>query len=139
MRAIVVSASAYPPSTTYPPVPSLPLGVAILAILVGLVGFLFVLGGILLFALGAAGALNQLTALELFGIGGGLIALVVGLILLGVALGLWHQRLWALVLSILVVGLLMASRFLSNSFFTWGGIILVVLLVYLVAVHRHFD
>ena len=132
------------PTPPYPPVPeepSRPLGVAILAVLIGIVGFVVLIIGILLLAVGGAGAFTHAFSLEVLGFGGGIVLTIFGLILLGVALGLWHQRMWALVLSILVVGLLLVSEFISRgiaALATISGIVLLILLIYLIAVHRHF-
>jgi len=133
-----------PPSepTVYAP-PSRPLGVAILAVLVGIVGFLWILGGLLLLADVTAityfngGGLPQL--LHATGVFAGLIVLIFGLIVLGLALGLWHLRMWALVLTLLVVIVELVSYGLAGDFASLGFIVSLVLFVYLVAVHRHFD
>jgi hypothetical protein len=139
-----MSSATYPPPAYYgPPEPSLPIGVAILAVLIGIVGFfVFIVGLLVVFAVGGAGLLAHSAGLSyIVGFGGGLVLAIAGLIILGVAVGLWHQRLWALVLAILVVGFLLVEDFLTigvGTFFTIGGIILTILLIYLIAVHRHF-
>jgi len=115
----------------------LPLGVAILAILVGIFGFFVFLVGIFLLV---GVALGGVAVTSVFGVTGTLadiIILVIGLVILGVAVGLWNQELWALVLAILVLLVYAALEFVSAS---WLGLIVVVLLlIYLVAVARHFD
>jgi hypothetical protein len=126
-------------TATYPAPPPerhLPIGVGILAILIGIVGFLFVIAGVLLLL--AVGVLA--TQFPLFGGGliGTAILMLLGIVLLSVASGLWHLRLWALVLSIIVVVIGLVEEALSMSLLSIGGIILIVLLVYLVAVHREF-
>jgi hypothetical protein len=68
----------------------------------------------------------------------GIIVLVIGLIILGVALGLWHQRLWALVLAIIVFGGYFVLDTVGGSLFSLGWFISLILVVYLIAVHRHF-
>jgi amino acid transporter len=129
------------PYGTYPPTPeepSLPIGVAILAVLIGIVGFLLVLAGVLLAALGISIHL-EFSAFSSYGtLVVGVILLIIGLIVLGVALGLWHQRLWALVLAIIVFGLYFISDALVGAWFSLGAIISLILVVYLIAVHRHF-
>lgn len=122
--------------------PSRPLGVAVLAVLVGLFGFLWILGGALILggvataAFLNAGALPH--ALGYTGLIAGVIVLVVGLIILGLALGLWHLRMWALVLTLLVVALEVISYALAHNYESFGFLIGLLLFVYLVAVHRHF-
>ena len=123
--------SAYRSSRT------LPLGVAILAFLIGIVGVLYLIFGILLiFAVAILGS----TVPHVFGVGlvGGIVLLIFGALLLFVASGLWGLELWALVLCLLVVGVLWLSDLLGGDAFSLGGIVLLVLLIYLVAVHREF-
>ena len=128
------------PATTYPASPSRPLGVAILAVLVGIFGFLLVLGGALVVA--GAAALTFLGVPSGFaGLGGvefGAIVLIVGLIILGLALGLWHLRMWALVLTLLFVIFELVTYGLSGAYVSFGFIFGLILFVYLLAVHRHF-
>jgi hypothetical protein len=121
-----------------PPEPSKPIGVAILAVLIGIVAVLFIIGGVLLAALGVAIGVS----LPAFGGYGvtivGIIVLIFGLILLGVALGLWRQRLWALVLAIIFFALYFLSDLLGGNVFSLGAILSLILVIYLLAVHRHF-
>jgi hypothetical protein len=126
----------YPPPV---PPPSRPLGVSILAVLIGIVGFFFILAGALLALLGVGVGLS----IPLSGLGFsvsviGIIILVIGLIILGLALGLWHQRLWALVLSIIVFALNFLADAAAGAYFSLGAILSLVLVIYLIAVHRHF-
>jgi len=119
--------------------PSRPLGVSILAVLIGFVGVFFILGGALLIIFGVAVGLS----VPLFGLSVGVtvlgvILLIFGLIILGLALGLWHQRLWALVLAIIIFALNFVSDVLAGTWFSVGGILSVLLVIYLIAVHRHF-
>ncbi|HUJ77856.1 MAG TPA: hypothetical protein VLX64_02495, partial [Thermoplasmata archaeon] len=71
--------------------PSRPLGVGILAVLIGIFGVLWIIGGVILLATGAAFAyFDQGSLLGLAGLSGviaGAIVLVIGLIILGIALG----------------------------------------------------
>jgi hypothetical protein len=123
--------------------PSRPLGVAILAVLVGILGLLWILGGLLILVHVTAiayfngGGLPQL--LHATGVVAGLIVLIIGLIVLGLALGLWHLRMWALVLTLLVLIVELVSYGLAGNFATFGFIVSLILFVYLIAVHRHFD
>ena len=118
----------------------LPLGVAILAVLIGIFGFfVFLLGLILLLAV-AGVVISGVGVTSVFGLTGtvaGLIIAVIGLIILGVAVGLWNQELWALVLAILVLIFYGVVDFTSGAYLSL--LIVVLLLVYLAAVSRHFD
>lgn len=129
-----------PSYATYPPrpeEPSRPLGVAILAVLTGIIGVFFILAGVLLAVLGVS--LRIGFPLGAYGVTiVGIIVLVIGLIILGVALGLWHQRMWALVLAILVFGLYFISNVVGGTFLSVGSILSLLLVIYLIAVHRHF-
>lgn len=125
---------------TYPAPPSRPLGVAILAVLVGIFGVLLIIGGILLLAVGVT--------VHFLGIGSGFlglasvvvgaIVLIVGLIILGIALGLWHLRLWALVLALLFTFFELVTLGIAGQFVSFGFIFSLIIFVYLLAVHRHF-
>jgi hypothetical protein len=121
--------------------PSRPLGVAILAVLVGIFGVLLILGGVLILAgVGAAAYLGVPTGIV--GIGGaivGVIVLIIGLIVLGLALGLWHLRMWALVLTILFVLFELVTYGLAGSFVSLGFILALILFIYLIAVRHHFQ
>lgn len=128
-------ASGYASGPAYP---SRPIGVAILSVLIGFFGFLLLLVGVLIVLLVAVPYF--VTGVAVFGATaiGGLLLLVFGIVLLAVAVGLWRLELWALILSILVVLLLWLSDVLTGRFFTVGGIVLLLLLVYLAAVNGHF-
>jgi hypothetical protein len=123
-----------------PPTPTRPLGVAILAVLVGIFGFLLLLGGVL--AIAGAAALAYLGVPSSFaGLGGieiGAIVLIIGLIILGLALGLWHLRMWALALTLIFVFLVILSYGLASNFLSFGFIFALILFLYLIAVRRHF-
>jgi hypothetical protein len=122
------------------PRPPLPLGVAILAVLIGIVGFIFLIAGVLLITLGG----TALGGLSVYGAGllGGLILLFFGIVLLVVASGLWNRELWALALAILVLILALVSNL--YAYFVGGGasvvalIVEILLLIYLIAVSHHF-
>jgi len=124
-----------------PQPPSRPLGVAILAVLVGLLGFLLILGGALVLAgaaavsyLGIPSGLAGVHGIEL-----GAVVLIIGLIILGLALGLWHLRMWALVLTLLFVLFELAIYGLAGDFVSVGFILALILFIYLIAVRHHFD
>ena len=128
-------------TTTYvQEVPSghLPIGVAIIAVLLGIFGFVLLIIGIL----GLLGfAVSFFGGFAYFGATGlvaSVIVLIVSLIILSVAFGLWNQELWALVLAIIVVGALWILDVLADKLISLSSLILFVLLVYLIAVHRNF-
>ena len=115
----------------------LPIGVAIIAVLMGILGFILLVVGILLlvgFAIGTAGGF------AVFGTGleGVVILIIVSIVVLAVAFGLWNLELWALVLAIIVVGALWVLDVIGGQLISLGSLILLVLLVYLIAVHRNF-
>jgi hypothetical protein len=133
-----MSAQGYATYEPVPPEPGRPLGVAILAVLIGIVGVFFILAGVLLAVLGLAIPIG-FPALGHYGvIIVGIVVLIFGLIILGVALGLWHQRLWALVLAIIVFALNFISDAIAGAWFSLGAILSIILVIYLIAVHRHF-
>jgi lysylphosphatidylglycerol synthetase-like protein (DUF2156 family) len=122
--------------------PSRPFGVALLAVLIGIYGVILVLAGVAIAALSSLFTFQAtLEFLSLTGLVLGLVLFVLGLVFLGVAIGLWHQRLWALILCVVVLGI-----FLYSALVPWTGIsnisiwfvVELILFVYLLAVHRHF-
>jgi hypothetical protein len=131
-----------PTTVVYETRPSRPLGVAILAILIGIYGFIEFLLGLFL-AVGSTiglqyGGGNLFGHFGYSGVVGGLIVLVVGLIILGLAVGLWHLRLWALVLTLIFLIFVMVSDGLAGMYITFGFIVALLLAIYLIAVSRHF-
>jgi hypothetical protein len=116
----------------------LPLGVAVLSILIGLFGFFVLVVGLLVLLLGVgAGLAAGATVFGFTGELAGLVVFIVGLVILAVAVGLWNQELWALALAILVLLFYGAVEFLAGA---WLGLLVTaVLLVYLVAVSSAFD
>ena len=128
-------------------VPRLPLGVAVLAVLTGLVGaFVLIVGLVIvlvgLYVIGSVGW----TAMFGTGLATGLIALVVGAIILALATGLWDQELWAFVLTVIVTGAA-ALWFVARPLWEGGGLASIetlpaivsgALFLYLLAVKNHF-
>jgi hypothetical protein len=119
----------------------LPILVAILAVLIGLVGLFLLVVGLLLAAasfgvvgLPAVGAYSVVSGTELYA---GVITLIFGGALVVVATGLWDTELWALVLTGIVVAVLVGLLVLAGSF-GWTLLIATGLLIYLVAVRSHF-
>jgi hypothetical protein len=128
--------SAY--SGGYANIGRLPLGVALLAILIGIFGFFVLVAGVVLLVFGTGLALAS--GGTVFGFGGtvaGLVLLILGIVTLAVAVGLWDQELWALALAILVLLFYGAVEVLDAAWL--GALIVAVLLIYLVAVSGHFD
>jgi hypothetical protein len=123
-----------------PPTASRPLGVAIVAVLLGIYGVLVAIGGVLVLA--SVAAINYLGISSSFaglsGVVAGVIILIVGLIILGVALGLWHLRMWALVLALLVTIFEVIVAALAGNYISFAFIFGLILFLYLLAVHRHF-
>ena len=118
-----------------------PLGVAIVAFLVGIFAVILILAAILLFLLLGLHAAFSLVGIGLFGLGGwvsAVVLLILGIVLLIVARGLWRTELWALVLSILVLGLLLIGNLLRGTLLTVDGVVELLLLVYLLAVNGRF-
>jgi len=119
--------------------PRLPLGVAIVSVLIGLVGFVLVLAAAL-YVLNQGFGQTVPTSLEIFGaydVFGALVLLVVGVALLAIATSLYRQETWALWTTIILVFAMTAYLFFTG-FITILFVLFVVLLVYLLAVRRYF-
>jgi uncharacterized membrane protein len=139
-------------STSSSPTPraSRPIGVSILAILMLLLGIVLVLIGIfgLVLVIGSLIIPVTLSGFEVFGLAASLsfaVLLVLGIITLALAVGLWHQRQWALILAVII--LLVEAAIGIYSFVEGGSkdyglltspVIELLILIYLVAVRRHF-
>jgi hypothetical protein len=119
--------------------PRLPIGVAILAVLIALFAVLMVLAGLLFLIDQVAGAVVPVS-LEIFqsiDALGAVILLILGAALLSVATSLWRQETWALWTTIVLVFGTMAYLFFTGSI-TVLFLIFVVLLIYLLSVRRYF-
>jgi hypothetical protein len=121
------------------PEPSRPIGVAILAILIGIVGAFLLLGALLSVTKIAAVSLSSGTAYAP-GWVGTLILLILAVILLAVAFGLWDLEPWALALAGSVLILLLVSLALNSGLTAHPieSVVLLLLVVYLAAVSGHF-
>ncbi len=128
-------------------VPRLPLGVAVLAVLTGIAGAFVLIAGFVVVLVALYGVAS-VGATSIFGSGlvAGLIALVIGAIVLAVASGLWDQELWAFVLAILATGA-GVLWFIGRPLWDGGGLASIetlpalvfgTLFVYLLAVNDHF-
>lgn len=127
--------------------PSLPLGVAVLAVLAGLVGVFVLIAGavIVLVALYVIASVGW-TGMFGSGVVAGLITLIIGAVVLAAATGLWDQELWAFVLAVIVtgatalwfIGLPLLDGGGVASIETWPALVSGGLLVYLRAVRNYF-
>jgi len=142
-QASPAGGSAPGTSTLPPPAPpperKLPLGVAVLSILVGLYGFFLFFVGLLLFAKIAVN--SYLGEPETFGLVGYELAAVVaiiGLVILGIAVALWRLRLWALVLALLFLLYELVTFAYAGHYESLGFVLALVIFLYLIAVNRHF-
>jgi hypothetical protein len=130
-------------STLPPPAPppprSLPVGVAVLSVLVGLYGLILFVVGLLLFV--KIGVSSYLGLPSTFGLAGYTLAAlvtVVGLIIVGIAVALWRLRLWALVLGLLFLIYELVAYAYAGHYLSVGFLLALVIFLYLIAVNRHF-
>jgi len=116
----------------------LPLGVAVLGLLVGILGAFVLAVGLIVALLGVGTGIAGGAAVPgLSGAIAGLVLMLLGGAMLGVAVGLWDQELWALAVAVIVLLFYGVVEFLSGS---WLLLIVVGgLLLYLVSVSSHFD
>jgi hypothetical protein len=115
----------------------LPLGVGIIAMLIGIFGFFLLAVGLLVALLGLS--VGVTAGGSVFGFTGtisGVITLLIGGVILAVATGLWDQELWVLDLAILALLFYGLIAFVSGSWLTLA--VVLGLLVYLVAVSDQF-
>jgi uncharacterized membrane protein len=128
-----------PPWTPSAERPKLPIGVAIVAVLIAFFAVVMVLAATLFVLHSAFGAAVP-AALEIFqsiDLQGAMILLVLGVALLAIATSLWRQETWALWTTIVLV-------FATTTYLFFTGLITILflvfvgLLVYLLAVRRYF-
>ncbi|MCI4365713.1 MAG: hypothetical protein L3K10_06610 [Thermoplasmata archaeon] len=128
-----------PPWEPTSAVPHLPIGVALVSILIALAGVVMVLGGTL-FLLNQLGGNFFPSALDLFPGGdllGSGILLVLGVTLLVIATALWRQETWALWTTLVIVFGTTIYLFFTGSI-TVLFVLLILLFVYLLSVRRYF-
>lgn len=118
----------------YAPRPSRPIGVAILAILVVLVGVILLIGAIGVLLLAGFVAFSVLPSFGLIGTVLGVILLVFALLWIAVGLGLWHLRSWAWWLAVIVMVLSIIGGVAAPA----TVVIPLIILIYLLLVRQHF-
>jgi len=119
--------------------PRLPLGIAILSVLIAVFGLLMLLAGLLFVLAQLAGQVVP-SSLEIFqsiDVVGALVLLLLGAALVGIATALWRQETWALWTTIALVFATTAYLFFTGSI-TILFLIFVVLFIYLISVRRYF-
>jgi hypothetical protein len=122
-----------------PTVPRLPIGVAVLSVLIAVVALVMILGG-LLYLIAELGGSYFPSALDLFpsiDLLGAAILLILGLCMIAVATALWRQETWALWTTLIVVFGATVYEFFTGSI-NILFLVFVVLFVYLLCVRRYF-
>ena len=129
-----------PPKWEPPPIhPPLPIGVAILSILIAVLGVVILLAGslFLLHYYFAAAVTTSLLIVSSIDSIGAAILILFGAILLSVATALWRQESWALWTTIVVIFLALAYLFFTGSI-TVLFLLFLLLFIYLITVRHHF-
>jgi hypothetical protein len=124
---------AYPP----PPPRRRPIGVTILAILIILAGILFTLVSLFVILIGVV----VIPQWGFLGVAIGVIALILALLLLAAGFGLMGLRPWAWWLAVIVLVLYLATQVttaLAGSIGLYTLVLPALILVYLLAVRKHF-
>ncbi len=119
--------------------PRLPIGVAVISVVIAIFAVLMVLAG-LLFLLGQVVGNVAPPSLQIFqsiDLWGAAILVILGAALIGIATSLWRQETWALWTTIVVVFGTTAYLFFTGSI-TILFLIFVGLFVYLLSVRRYF-
>jgi len=129
-----------PPAWEPTPVrPRLPLGVAVVSVLLAAFGVVMLLAG-LLFLLSSVASDLVPSSLEIFqsiDVYGAAILAILGAALIGIATSLWRQETWALWTTLVLVFATAAYLFFTGSI-TVLFLVFVVLFVYLISVRRYF-
>jgi hypothetical protein len=135
-----VSYGHLPPRWEPTPVrPRLPVGVAILAVLIALSAVVLVIAGLVFLIDAALGNVippifEAFPGIDLLGAA---ILAIVGICLLAIATSLWRQETWALWTTVVLVFVTATYLFFIGSI-TVLFLLFVVLFVYLLAVRRYF-
>jgi apolipoprotein N-acyltransferase len=98
-----------------------PILISVLGFFVGMAGFAWLFFGISLLGFDWFGALGDLPAFESVGIWGWL-AIVLGVLWIAVALGLWALRPWAWMTAMVVAGLAIFEAFLYMVLYPGSGL-----------------
>ncbi|MCI4349726.1 MAG: hypothetical protein L3J93_05870 [Thermoplasmata archaeon] len=119
--------------------PSLPIGAAILAFLIGIGGLVLILaGGLFLVNYYTMGAVpNALLIVHAVTALGAALLVLLGAVVLALATALWRQEAWALYTMVVILFGSLAFLFFTASI-TYLFLVLIGLFVYLLAVRRHF-
>jgi hypothetical protein len=119
--------------------PSLPVGVAIVAVLISLGGLVVLVAGMLLLLNAYLGTAipTQLLIVHQVDVVGASVLVLLGAVLLGVATALWNQEAWALYTTVVVLFLALGYLFFTSTI-TVLFLVFLVLFVYLLAVRHHF-
>lgn len=129
-----------PPTWEPTPVrPRLPIGVAVLSVLIAAFGVVMLLAG-LLFLLATISSAVVPQSLEIFqsiDLYGAAILAILGAALIGIATSLWRQETWALWTTLVLVFATSTYLFFTGSVSVLF-VIFVVLFVYLISVRRYF-
>jgi len=129
-----------PPAWEPTPVrPHLPLGVAVVSVLIAALGVVMLLAG-LLFLLSTLVTDLVPSSLEIFqsiDIYGAAILAILGAALIGIATSLWRQETWALWTTIVLVFATATYLFFTGSVSVLF-LVFVVLFIYLISVRRYF-
>lgn len=126
-----------PPPGAYAPMPpKRPLGVSILAILAGLAGIIGILGGVAIMALSGAAAFAGYGILAGLGAALGVLILLLGVITLVYAIGLWRMRGWAWWLAMIVGVISIVIGIVTSNWISVG--INLIIIIYLFVVRGHF-
>jgi hypothetical protein len=121
------------------PPPSLPIGVAVLAIVTAAIGVVLIVSGIL-FVLNYYGSVLLPGSLVFFHVGnpiGATVLVVLGVVIALLSSALWHQELWSFYLMVGFLFLGLAYLFFTDSI-TYLFLIVLVVFIYLIAVRHHF-
>ena len=119
--------------------PTLPIGVAVLSVLIALGGLVVLVSGLLFLLneyLGTA-IPSQLLIVHQVDVLGAAVLVLLGAVLLGVATALWNQEAWALYTTVIVLFLALGYLFFTASI-TVVFLLFLLLFVYLLAVRHHF-
>jgi hypothetical protein len=119
--------------------PRLPIGVAVVSVLIAIFAVVMVLAGLIFLLAEFVGNFVP-PSLEIFqsiDIWGAAILVILGAALLGIATSLWRQETWALWTTLVLVFGTCAYLFFTDSISVLF-VVFVVLFIYLISVRRYF-